>query len=36
MNLGEQRAMDGNPLVGQAQTTVANLQTQINPVNGWL
>ena len=31
MNMGEQRAMDGNPLVGQAQTTVGNLQTQVNP-----
>jgi hypothetical protein len=31
MQMGEQRAMDGNPLVGQAQETVGNLQTQVNP-----
>ena len=31
MQMGEQRAMNGNPLVGQAQATVGNLQTQVNP-----
>ena len=31
MQMGEQRAMDGNPMLGQAQETVGNLQTQVNP-----
>ena len=31
MQMGEQRAINGNPLVGQAQETVGNLQSQVNP-----
>ena len=31
MQMGEQRAMNGNPLVSQAQTAVGNLTSQVNP-----
>jgi len=31
MTMGEQRAINGNPLVGQAQTAVGNLTSQVNP-----
>lgn len=34
MQMAQQRALAGNPLIPQAQQTVSNLQTQLNPALG--